>query len=585
MKQELQQLLISAISIVQQKLNLSFSAIDDIQIERTRDQAHGDFACNIAMVLAKQANINPGQLASAIVENLPESEIIDRVEIAGPGFINFFLNKRSLLNVITEILQAGKNYGRSEFGSVKSILVEFVSANPTGPLHIGHGRGAAYGAAVSDLLEAVGYKVDREYYVNDAGRQMDILTVSIWLRYLEQCGINIDFPGNAYQGNYILEIADKLFSDKQQALSCKMDSKNNILKGCEETDDPETKMDQLIAISKSMLGYKNYQSILDLGLNEILDVIREDLADFGVVFDRWFSEQTLTDDKKIQKCIDRLKESDFVYEENGALWFRSTSFGDEKDRVITRENGQTTYFASDIAYHLEKFSRGYDKAINIWGADHHGYIARVKAALSALNKDPDALEILLVQFATLYRGTEKLQMSTRSGQFVTLKELRDEVGKDATRFFYIMRKSEQHLDFDLELAKSKSNENPVYYIQYAHARICSVLKQVEEKGLSYDVAIGNKNLHTLTEPSEEKLITALSCYPEIIHAAAKEYEPHQLAYYLKDLANEFHSYYNSCQFIVDSEELRNARLNLICATKQVIANGLGILGVSAPDKM
>ncbi|MCH8845420.1 MAG: arginine--tRNA ligase [Proteobacteria bacterium] len=585
MKQELQQLLISAISIVQQKLNLSFSAIDDIQIERTRDQAHGDFACNIAMVLAKQANINPGQLASAIVENLPESEIIDRVEIAGPGFINFFLNKRSLLNVITEILQAGKNYGRSEFGSGKSILVEFVSANPTGPLHIGHGRGAAYGAAVSDLLEAVGYKVDREYYVNDAGRQMDILTVSIWLRYLEQCGINIDFPGNAYQGNYILEIADKLFSDKQQALSCKMDSKNNILKGCEETDDPETKMDQLIAISKSMLGYKNYQSILDLGLNEILDVIREDLADFGVVFDRWFSEQTLTDDKKIQKCIDRLKESDFVYEENGALWFRSTSFGDEKDRVITRENGQTTYFASDIAYHLEKFSRGYDKAINIWGADHHGYIARVKAALSALNKDPDALEILLVQFATLYRGTEKLQMSTRSGQFVTLKELRDEVGKDATRFFYIMRKSEQHLDFDLELAKSKSNENPVYYIQYAHARICSVLKQVEEKGLSYDVAIGNKNLHTLTEPSEEKLITALSCYPEIIHAAAKEYEPHQLAYYLKDLANEFHSYYNSCQFIVDSEELRNARLNLICATKQVIANGLGILGVSAPEQM
>ena len=336
MKQELQQLLISAISIVQQKLNLSFSAIDDIQIERTRDQAHGDFACNIAMVLAKQANINPGQLASAIVENLPESEIIDRVEIAGPGFINFFLNKRSLLNVITEILQAGKNYGRSEFGSGKSILVEFVSANPTGPLHIGHGRGAAYGAAVSDLLEAVGYKVDREYYVNDAGRQMDILTVSIWLRYLEQCGINIDFPGNAYQGNYILEIADKLFSDKQQALSCKMDSKNNILKGCEETDDPETKMDQLIAISKSMLGYKNYQSILDLGLNEILDVIREDLADFGVVFDRWFSEQTLTDDKKIQKCIDRLKESDFVYEENGAMWFRSTSFGDEKDRVITR---------------------------------------------------------------------------------------------------------------------------------------------------------------------------------------------------------------------------------------------------------
>ncbi|TDJ18396.1 MAG: arginine--tRNA ligase [Gammaproteobacteria bacterium] len=585
MKQELQQLLTGAILIVQQKMNLSFSAIDDIQIERTRDQAHGDFACNIAMVLAKQANINPRQLASSIVENLPDSEIIDRVEIAGPGFINFFLNKQSLLNVITKILQAGENYGRSEFGSGETILVEFVSANPTGPLHIGHGRGAAYGAVVSDLLEAIGYKVDREYYVNDAGRQMDILTISIWLRYLQRCGIKIGFPENAYQGDYILEIADKMFSDKQQALSCKMDPPRDILKGCEETDDPETKMDQLIAISKSTLGSENYQSILDLGLNEILDVIRKDLADFGVVFDRWFFERTLSDDKKIQKCIDRLKESNFVYEENGALWFRSTAFGDKKDRVITRENGQTTYFASDIAYHLEKFSRGYDRAINIWGADHHGYIARVKAALSALNENPDALEILLVQFATLYRGTEKLQMSTRSGQFVTLKELRDEVGKDATRFFYIMRKSEQHLDFDLELAKSKSNENPVYYIQYAHARICSVLKQVEEKGLSYNVAVGNKNLHTLTEPSEEKLITALSRYPEIVQAAAKEYEPHQLAYYLKDLANEFHSYYNSCQFIVDSAELRNARLNLICASKQVIANGLGILGVSAPEQM
>ena len=585
MKQELQQLLTDAISIVQQKMNLSFSAVDDIQIERTRDQTHGDFACNIAMVLAKQANTNPRQLASSIVENLPDSEIIDRVEIAGPGFINFFLNKQSLLNVITNILQTGENYGRSEFGSGKSILVEFVSANPTGPLHIGHGRGAAYGAVVSDLLEAIGYKVDREYYVNDAGRQMDILTVSIWLRYLEQCGIKISFPENAYQGNYILEIADKLFSDKQQALSCKMDPPRNILKGSEEINDPETKMDQLIAISKSTLGSENYQSILDLGLNEILDVIRKDLADFGVVFDHWFSEQSLTNDKKIQKCINRLKESDFLYEENGALWFRSTAFGDEKDRVITRENGQTTYFASDIAYHLEKFSRGYDKAINIWGADHHGYITRVKAALSALNENPDALEILLVQFATLYRGTKKLQMSTRSGQFVTLKELRDEVGKDATRFFYIMRKSEQHLDFDLELAKSKSNENPVYYIQYAHARICSVLKQVKVKGLSYDVAVGNKNLHTLTEPSEEKLMLALSRYPEIIHSAATEYEPHQLAYYLKDLANEFHSYYNSCQFIVDSEELRNARLNLICACKQVIANGLGILGVSAPEQM
>jgi len=567
-----------AISIVQEKMDVTFSAIDDIKIERTRDQSHGDYACNIAMVLARQAKTNPKQLAAALLENIPESEIIEHIEIAGPGFINFFLTKQSRLNVITRILQAAEAYGRSEFGAGKSILVEFVSANPTGPLHVGHGRGAVYGAVVSDLLEAIGYKVDREYYINDAGRQMDILTVSIWLRYLEQCEIKIDFPENAYQGDYIRNIAGKLLSDKQQSLSSDMDFP-------ETNDDLEIHIDLLIAFAKTTLGSENYQTILDFGLNEILGEIRDDLADLGVVFDRWFFERSLANDDQIQKCITKLKDSHFVYEEEGALWFRSTAFGDEKDRVIIRDNGQATYFASDIAYHVDKFSRGYDKAINIWGADHHGYIARVKAALSALDENPDALEILLVQFATLYRGTEKLPMSTRSGQFVTLKELLDEVGRDATRFFYILRKSEQHLDFDLELAKSKSNENPVYYIQYAHARICSVLKQVKEKGFTYNAEIGSNNLHTLTEPSEKKLITALSCYPEVMHSAATEYEPHQIAYYLRDLANEFHSYYNACQFIVDSDDLRNARLNLISASKQVICNGLGILGVSAPEEM
>ncbi len=578
MKQELQQLLMEAISIVQKKMDVSFTAIDDIQIERTRDKSHGDFACNIAMVLARQAKTNPRKLAAALLENMPESEIIERVEIAGPGFINFYLTKQSRLNVITRILQTAEAYGRSEFGTGKSILIEFVSANPTGPLHVGHGRGAVYGAVVSDLLEAIGYKVDREYYVNDAGRQMDILTVSIWLRYLELCAIKIDFPENAYQGDYIRNIADKLLRDKKQSLSSDTDFP-------ETKDDPEINIDQLIAFTKTTLGSENYQAILDLGLNEILNEIRADLADLGVVFDRWFFEHSLEDDDQIQECIAKLMDSTFVYEEEGALWFRSTAFGDEKDRVIIRDNGQATYFASDIAYHVEKFSRSYDKAINIWGADHHGYIARVKAALSALDENPDALEILLVQFATLYRGTEKLPMSTRSGQFVTLKELLNEVGKDATRFFYILRKSEQHLDFDLELAKSKSNENPVYYIQYAHARICSVLKQVKEKGFTYNAEIGNNNLHTLTEPAEEKLITTLSRYPEVMHSAATEYEPHQIAYYLRDLANEFHSYYNSCQFIVEPDDLRNARLNLISASKQVICNGLGILGVSAPEQM
>ncbi len=582
MKQELQQLVSEAVSVVQKKMNLSFSATDNIHIERTRNQAHGDFYCNIAMVLAKQANTNPRELASVLVENLPVSKTIDRVEIAGPGFINFILSKQSRLNVIHEILQSGIKYGRSEFGSGQSVLVEFVSANPTGPLHVGHGRGAVYGAVVSELLAAIGYKVDKEYYVNDAGRQMDILTLSIWLRYLEQCGIKIDFPANAYQGDYICEIADKLFLDKQQTLSYKASSIKNIIVDCNNL---EASIDQLIAFSRTTLGPDNYQAILDLGLNQILNEIREDLADIGIVFDRWFSERSLITNDQIRTSVDKLEQSDFVFKKNGALWFRSTTFGDAKDRVVVRDNGQTTYFASDIAYHMEKFSHGYDKVINIWGADHHGYIARVKAALSALGENPDKLEILLVQLATLYRGTEKLPMSTRAGQFVTLKELRNEVGKDAMCFFYIMSKGEQHLDFDLELAKSRSSENPVYYIQYAHARICSVLKQLEKKGFYHDVGMGNHNLHTLVESSEEKLITTLSRYPEIVHAAAMEREPHQVAYYLLDLANEFHGYYNSCQFIVDSDELRNARLNLICASKQVLANGLNILGVSVPETM
>lgn len=578
MKQELQELLMQAISIVRKKIAITYTDINIIQIERTRYPSHGDFACNIAMVLAKQAKINSRQLAALLLENLPQSEIIERVEIAGPGFINFFISKQSHLNVITKILQADHTYGRSEFGAGKSILLEFVSANPTGPLHVGHGRGAAYGAVIAELLKAVGYKVEKEYYVNDTGRQMDILTLSIWLRYLEQNNIKINFPENAYQGDYIRDIATQLSCEKQQMLTPDMELP-------ETSEDLEKNIDQLIVFAKEMLGSENYQNIMDLGLNIILTEIRADLADFGVIFDRWYSENSLSNKDQIQRCINKLKDSGFVYEDAGALWFRATAFGDEKDRVIVRDNGQATYFASDIAYHVEKFSRGYDKIINIWGADHHGYIARVKAALSALNEKPDAMEILLVQFATLYRGTEKLSMSTRSGQFVTLRALRDEVGKDATRFFYIMHKSEQHLNFDMELAKSKSNENPVYYIQYAHARICSVLKQVKEKGFSYHAKTGTDNLRTLSEISEEKLITTLSRYPEIIHVAATTYEPHQLAYYLKDLANEFHSYYNSCQFIVDSEELRNARLSLISASKQVICNGLGILGVSAPTEM
>lgn len=585
LKQKLEELLTESILNIQQATEQRFPNfkinMDNIQLQHTRDKKHGDFASNIAMVLAKKINKNPLELAELIIKNLPDSDIVNRVEVAGHGFINFFINYHACLNIVTEILNTGKHYGCSQFGNGATILIEFVSANPTGPLHVGHGRSAAYGTSVSTLLETIGYQVHKEYYVNDDGRQMDILTLSIWLRYLQRCGLQFDFPQNIYQGDYICNIANKLFDEKQLTVIEKIKFSQEINN---KNTDPETAIDQLIEFAKSTLGDEYYQ-FSDFALHEIINDIKTDLTAFGVTFNNWFSEKSLANDNKIQPCIDELRNNHFIYEKEGALWLRSTEFGDEKDRVVIRNNGQTTYFASDIAYHVEKLSRGYDKIINIWGADHHGYIARVKAALTALGKDTETFEILMVQFVTLYRGTEKVPMSTRSGKFITLKELQNEIGKDAARFFYITRKSEQHLDFDLNLAKSESDNNPIYYIQYAHARICSVLKQLKERALSYDVEIGNKNLHLLIAEHEEKLITTLSRYPEVVHSAAIEYEPHQIAHYLRQIANEFHSYYNCHQLIVDSTELRSARFNLISAAKQVIANGLNILGISAPKRM
>ena len=559
----------------------------DIQVERTRDPSHGDYACNIALMLAKKVSMNPRELAGKVVAELPQAAQVKSVDIAGPGFINFFLSQQASLSVVAQVLEQGVQYGHASIGSNKSVQVEFVSANPTGPLHVGHGRGAAYGAALSNLLQVAGYQVHKEYYVNDAGRQMDILATSVWMRYLELCGEAVDFPVAGYKGDYVWDVAADVHREYSEKFRFAPTRVFEDLPADDTPDgmgDKEAHIDALIERSKELLG-SDFNIMHNAALTAILGDIRQDLEEFGVTYDEWFSERALVESGAVSRAIQNLKQAGHVYDKDGKLWFASSNFGDEKDRVVIRENGIPTYLASDIAYHLNKLERDYDQIIDIWGADHHGYVARIKAVLQAQNHDPAKLEVLLVQFAVLYRGKEKVQMSTRSGQFVTLRELRREVGNDAARFFYVMRKCEQHMDFDLDLAKSQSNENPVYYIQYAHARVCTVMQRLQEKGYSYDQAQGLEQLANLNESHESALLSSLSRYPEVIESAARNHEPHQVAHYLRELANDFHTYYNAHQFIVDDASVRNARLVLIQATRQVIANGLAILGVSAPESM
>ncbi len=558
-----------------------------LQITRTKDASHGDFTCNVAMMLAKQAAKPPRDLAQAIIDALGKNHAINKVEIAGPGFINFFLAQESTLSVIKDILNQGETFGRSNAANNEKVQIEFVSANPTGPLHVGHGRGAAYGATLASLMRAVGFDVDCEYYVNDAGRQMNILATSIWLRYLQESGIDISFPSNGYKSEaYIYDIARAIKTEHGDNFT---HDSNTVMQNipADEPDggDKEIHIDALINRARNLLGEDGYQIIFKAGLKSILDDIRLDLEGFGVNYETWYSEQSLADRNLINDAVEKLKAAGHIYEEKGALWFRSTTFGDEKDRVVIRDNGQGTYFASDIAYHLDKFDRGYQRVINIWGADHHGYVPRVKAALTAMGRDEAKLDILLVQFANLYRNGKRVQMSTRSGSFVTLRELREEVGKDAARFFYVMRKCEQHMDFDLDLAKSQSNDNPVYYIQYAHARICSVLSQLPEKQQTHDSENGLQHLDLLTEKHETELISKLDAYADTVNKSAFNAEPHLLVHYLRELANLLHSYYNAHQFIVDDNNSRDARLNLIIATRHILCNGLTLLGVSAPEKM
>jgi arginyl-tRNA synthetase len=584
-KDHLRELVLQALLDLRRAERLAFDAEPEFVIERARSREHGDYACNVALLLAKPTGRKPRELAEMIVGTLPRSQHVAKAEIAGPGFINFSLNAGCKLGTLRRIGELGERYGFAEKESRESATVEFVSANPNGPLHVGHGRGAAYGASVAALLEAAGHKVQREYYVNDAGRQMDILAVSIWLRYHELGGIEVRFPDNGYKGDYVVEIARALRAREGDALRHGAFEISEGLPADEsEGGDKEAHVDGLIGRAKQLLG-EGSRKVFEAGLDWCLADIRDDLAGFGVHHDTFFSERSLLTDGYVERAIATLQDKGHLYEQDGALWFRATDFGDDKDRVVRRENGVTTYFASDLGYLLSKFERGFERAIYIFGADHHGYIARLKAAAQGLGLDPGRIEIRLVQFAILFRGAERVQMSTRAGSFVTLRELREEVGSDAARFFYVMRSNDQHLDFDLELAKSHSNDNPVYYIQYAHARICALFRQLAEKHWSYNRTASDAARARLTEAQEVELLDQLMRFPEIIEAAAEQRGPQILATYLRELAGAFHAWYNALPILIAEEELRNARLGLCVAVRQVIANGLRLLGVSAPESM
>ncbi|MFZ9528642.1 MAG: arginine--tRNA ligase [Burkholderiales bacterium] len=558
-----------------------------ILLDRPKQAQHGDFACNIAMQLAKELRGNPRAIAQKILDALPASPDLEKAEIAGAGFINLFLTQRYKQQVVSRVLEAGPRYGNSNAGQGASIQVEFVSANPTGPLHVGHGRGAAYGASLAAILSAAGYDVQREFYVNDAGRQMDILLVSVWMRYLEAAGVAVEFPPNGYQGEYVRQRAEELRAVHGKSLerdAAAVLCGAPVARGDETPEQlealQEIRIDALIANMKTLLG-DAFRSLFDQVLTQQLAECRGVLERFGVTFDRWYSEQSLYTEGKVAATLDRLRAAGHLYENDGALWFRSTSFGDDKDRVVQRDNGLYTYFASDIAYHADKLNRGYTRIIDVWGADHHGYIPRVRAAITALGGDENRLVVPLIQLVALFRGGEPVRMGKRSGNYVTLEDLYGDVGVDAARFFYVLRKSDQHFDFDLDLAKSQSNDNPVYYIQYAHARVCSVLAQWGGD----EASLRDADVASLVSAHEATLLKQLMEFPEVLEGAARDLAPHNIAFYLKELAGEFHSYYNAERFLIEDAALTRARLALALAVRQVLRNGLALLGVTAPEKM
>jgi len=556
-----------------------------IVVERTRDAAHGDYASNVALRLARSTNLKPRELAAAIVAALPASALLARAEVAGAGFINLYLASGAQSDALRRVFEQRERYGTSAAAAGGEICLEFVSANPTGPLHVGHGRQAAYGATLANLLRAAGHRVHREYYINDAGRQVDILTASVWVRYLQAGGGAIPFPDNGYRAAYVNPIAARLRAALGATLERPAAAVLEGLPPDAPAGDKELYIDALITRMRALLGAEGYQRVLDLALGAMLADIRADLGAFGVEFEHWYSERDLAASGAVERTLERLAAGGHTYRKDGALWLRTSALGDSEDRVLVRANGAQTYFAPDLAYHLDKRRRGFARLIDVWGADHHGYIPRMRAALVAMGEDGACLEVCLIQFVSLFRGGAKVAMGKRDGQFVTLRQLREEVGNDACRVFFLMRSHDQHLDFDLELAKSRSNDNPVYYMQYAHARVASVMKQLAARGLAYDGAQALASLARLDSTHESAVLTAIGRYPEVIAQAAANRTPHTLVHFLRELAQTFHTWYNAAPFIVEDGALRNARLGLALGAQQVLRNGLGLLGATAPETM
>ena len=524
----------------------------DVLLEVPPQKEFGDFATNIAMQSARIAHKSPRMIADILLKHL-DAPWLEKAEVAGAGFINFFLKHDIIYDTLCHILEQGKQYGQAPLRAEDTVQVEYVSANPTGPLHVGHGRGAAYGSALVNLLRAAGYNVQSEYYINDAGNQMNNLAASVNARYLELLGKKAEIPENGYHGADIIDTARAII---------------------EQDGDKYLQMDE-----KDRLEFFKNRAY-----EEKLKALKRDLENFNVTYDKWFSERTLHPEA-IKKACETLKGNGNMYEKDGALWLKSTEYGDDKDRVVIRDNGVPTYLAADIAYHKNKYERQFKKLINIWGADHHGYVARVKAAMAALGLDPNQLEILLLQMVSLFRNGELVKMSKRTGQAITLNELIEEVGTDAARYFFIMRSLDTQLDFDLDLAKSHSNENPVYYIQYANARIFSIYKQVAENGDVFDMTWKNTKWDKLKEERELALIKKMAAYPEEIRKAATDRAPHRIAHFVYEMAGLFHAFYNNCHIIQSDKELEEARLALVTAVQITIANCLAVLGISAPETM
>jgi arginyl-tRNA synthetase len=555
MKEAIRKIILDAVADAYENGVLPSNQIPEMDVEEPKYESHGDFSTNFALVTASVFKMPPAKIAAALLPYIKTGEWIEKVETAGPGFINFFLSPQIWAPVVDEILKKDHSYGSSDIGQNEKVQLEFVSSNPTGPLHVGHGRGAAVGDALGNILSFTGFDVQREYYINDSGRQIRTLGTSVWLRLLQKAGKTIDFPDDCYQGDYIKDLAAYLFETEGESL-----------------------------LQKDKADALNYCA--KFAASTILDGIRKDLDSFGISFDRWFSEQSLYDSGKVQKVIEDFKTRGLIYESEGALWFKTSDFGDEKDRVVVRNNGLTTYFASDIAYHMDKFERGFNRVIDIWGADHHGYIKRIKASVEASGRNPDQFQVILVRLVSLSREGNPVQMSTRAGDFVTLKEIIDEVGKDAARFLFLSRSYDSGLDFDLELAKKQTSDNPVYYVQYVHARITGILLKADRESIITGIDFKKgEYLNLLTSKEEINLLKILGSFGETIEKSASDLHPHIIFTYLMNLAAAFHAYYNRHKVITDERELTLARLSLVLAVKKVIRNGLTLLGVSAPERM